>query len=347
MTQRRRRTAIAATVATTLSALAMFAAAPAGAHGSNGPAAQDFRSLIRGIQPPTDGITVGLGPDREQIELHVSGSARVTVLGYRGEPYLRVDGSGAFENRASPAVDLNRTRIPSDTTAKSSRRDPQWHKISDRPVLRWHDHRAHWMGGATPAVVRRAPDQSHIITSWHIPIRVDGRGESINGAIQWTPPPPAWPWWILAGILAVGLFAAARGGIARLVLGAAVTILAGAEAAHIWSSWTFTSGSTASRIGDGLPSLGAVLMSMVALIWLVRRGAWSAAPALILSGLFAFVSGGLADLSTLSHAYVPSRLAPDAARGLVAVALGLGLGTAIAGATRLRASNVNAPSHPH
>ncbi len=336
MTHRRRRIAIAASVAPVVAALVMFAAAPADAHGTSGPPAENFRSLIHGTQPRAAGFTVGLGPDREQVELRVSGPARVTVLGYQGEPYLRVDARGVFENRASTAVELNRTRVPLATATKTFHNDPQWRKISEDPVARWHDHRSHWMGGAIPAVVRRAPDQTHVISTWQIPIRVDGRRASINGTIEWTPPPRAWPWWLLAGVLAIGLFVATRAGAARAVLGAAITVMAGAEAAHVWSTWTFSSGSAAGRIGEALPALGAVLVSVIALIWLVRRGEWSAAPALILAGLFVLVSGGLADLPTLSHAYVPSRLAPDAARILVVLALGLGLGTAIVGAALLK-----------
>ena len=343
MTHRARRLTA---IVTTVVALVMLTATPAGAHGTSGPPAENFRSVLRGIQPTTAGITVGLGPDREQVELRVSGPERVTVLGYRGEPYLRVDARGVFENRASPAVTLNRTRIASATTTESPHRDPRWHKISERPVARWHDHRSHWMGGAIPGFVRRAPDESHVITTWQIPIRVDGRRALINGAIEWTPPPSAWPWWGLAGMLAVGLFVATRARVARLMLGAAVTVMASTEALHVWSSWTFSSGSTTGRIGEALPSIGAILVSVMALIWLFRRGVWSATPALILAGLFVFVSGGLADLPTLSHAYVPSRLPPDAARALVALALGLGLGTAVAGATRLRTPNVNIPSRP-
>lgn len=342
MTHRRRRTAIAATVV----ALVMLAATPAGAHGTSGPPAENFRTVLRGIQPPTARITIALGPDHEQIELRVSGPHHVTVLGYRGEPYLRVDAHGVFENRASPTVTLNRTRIPSATTTESPHRDPRWHKISELPVATWHDHRSHWMGGAIPAVVRRAPHQSHVITTWQIPIRVDGRRASITGTIQWSPPPNAWPWWILAGFLAVGLFVATRSGTARFVLGGTVMLTAGTEAVHVWASWPFSSRSTAGRIGEALPSIGAVAACVVAFIWLIRRGVFSAAPLLILAGLFVFVSGGLADLPALSHTFIPSRLAPDAARALVALALGLGLGTTIAGATRLRSTNVNIPNRP-
>lgn len=329
---------IRAGVFLTLAVLAFLPAEPAGAHGTSGPPASNFTTELdtHRIAP---GISVRLGSDRESLVVAVSGNHRVTISGYGDEPYLRVDRRGAFENRASPAVALNRSRIPTGSPPPIARR-VSWRRISGVSIVRWHDHRTHWMGGATPDVVRRDPHHGHVIDRWSIPVRVDGRTAAITGRLRWNPPPPAWPWWTLAGGVAGGVlvFTAPRRVRATVaVLAATLGTMIVAESAHVWASWPFSTASTGGRIGEALPSIAAIGVSWAALIWLVRRGAWSAAPALILAGLFVFVSGGLADLSALSHSFVPSRLAAPAARAVVALALGLGVGTGLSGARRLRA----------
>jgi hypothetical protein len=303
----------------------------------NGPPASNFSTRIDGVKPATPATEVALAPDRESISLRVVGQAQVVVLGYRDEPYLRVDARGVWENRSSPAVALNRSRIPAQMRPVRPIAPPRWVRISTRPAVIWHDHRTHWMGGATPPVVRRDPDHGHTITTWTIPLRIDGRPAAITGAIEWQPPPAAWPWWILACVLAGAVFAGGRLGRGTRAVAGILAVMAVAESLHLWGSWPFSDSSFGGRVGESLPSLGAIATCLLVLLWVVRRGCWAAAPGLVLAGLFVFVSGGAADLGALSHSFVPSRLDPALARALVAVALGLGAGTAVVGLTRLRA----------
>src|SRR6478736_8996318 len=138
-------------------------ASPAGAHSTSGPPASNFHAVVRGVTPAVRGVHAALGADGEQIELRVDGGARVTVLGYQGEPYLRVSRAGVFENRESPAVAPNRPRVPTGAAPSGRIGSPRWVRVSAGSTARWHDHRAHWMGGATPAPVRRDPDRPHRI----------------------------------------------------------------------------------------------------------------------------------------------------------------------------------------
>jgi hypothetical protein len=314
----------------------LVAATPAGAHTTSGPPASDYRSTVTGVVPAAPGVHAGHASDGDRIELRVDGPARVTVLGYQGEPYLRVSRDGVFENRSSPAVALNRTRTPSGPAQQGPIRAPRWVRVSDGSTAVWHDHRAHWMGGATPEVVRRDTSRGHIIERWRIPLRVDGRLAAVTGAIHWDPPPATVAWVGLALALAVVLLVAARVAT-RPVLLAALALLAVAEALHLWGSWPFSTATTIGRVGENIPSIAAVLVCLFALGWLASRSVYRAAPVVVLAGLFAAVAGGLADLPTLLHAWVPSRFAPGVARTLVAVALGVGTGVAIAGFARLRA----------
>ena len=312
-------------------------AGPAGAHGVSGPPASNFATQVRGVAPPTTSVVASRDVDHETVDLSITGHARVTVYGYRGEPYLRLTRNGVWENRSSPAVLLNRTRIPPSTRPVTRIPPPRWVRISRSPRTSWHDHRTHWMGGATPAVVRRAPDRPHTVSRWTIPLKIDGQKAAITGAIVWRPSPSVWPWWILAAALAAALVLATRLRRAGSVIGGVLAVMVLGEAVHLWASWPFSNASVLGRIGESLPSIGAITVSTGACIWVVRRGYRAAAPALILAGLFVLVSGGLADIATLSHSFVPSRIPPDWARPLVAAALGLGAGTAVVGIMRLRA----------
>jgi hypothetical protein len=320
-------------------------ASPAGAHSTSGPPASNFHAVVRGVNPAVRGVHARLGADGEQIELRVDGRARVTVLGYQGEPYLRVSRAGVFENRASPAVVLNRTRVPTGAAPHGPIGPPRWVRISSGSTARWHDHRAHWMGGATPAAVRRAPDRGHRIERWRIPLRVDGTAAviagrtdrvAITGSVQWDPPPNALLWGGLAALLALAVLAGTTVA-ARPVFLVALAVLAVSESLHLWGSWPFSTADALGRVGENLPSIAAIAATLLAIVWLVRRSVYSAAPLLIIAGLFTAVAGGFADLPVLSHAWVPSRLDPTIARMLVTIALGLGTGVAIAGALRLRA----------
>jgi hypothetical protein len=320
-------------------------AAPAAAHSTSGPPASNFHSVVRGVVPAVPGVQARLGPDGERIELRVTGGARVTVLGYRGEPYLRVSAHGVLENRSSPAVALNRSRVPTGAASTGPLRAPRWVRISSGDTAVWHDHRTHWMGGATPTMVERAPDRAHLVERWEVPLHVAGKTGAIAGttatraavagSLRWDPPPDALLWWGLAvGIAAVVLVGTRLA--TRPTLHGALAILAIAEVTHLWGAWPFSTASTAGRIGENLPSIAAVASALLALVWLARRSTYAAAPLLLIAGLFTAVAGGFADLPSLSHAWLPSRLDPDLARTLVAIALGAGVAVAVAGGIRLR-----------
>ena len=84
----------------------------------------------------------------------------IVVLGYQGEPYLRVGPHGVDENRHSPTVDRNRSTagastIPASPTPTQSS-PPDWHRISHGQAVRWNDRRTRWEG-PQPDAVRLAP----------------------------------------------------------------------------------------------------------------------------------------------------------------------------------------------
>lgn len=318
--------------------LAGVVVAPAaGAHSTSGPPASDFSTHLRGIRPSTPGVEARVDPDGERIALTVTApGTTVVVSGYSDEPYLRIGPAGVYENRSSPAVRLNRSRVPTGAAPEGPIRPPRWVRVSTGRTARWHDHRTHWMGGATPAAVRRAPDRAHVIGHWRVPLRVDGRPTGIDGVIRWDPPPTAWAWWLVAlGIGAIVVLAARVA--TRTVALVTLAVLAAGELLHLWGSWPFSTATTVGRVGENLPSIAAVVITAVTFVLALRRGVRAVAPLLIVAGLFCLVAGGLSDVASLSHSWIPTRVTPEIARLLVACALGGGVGLMWIGATHLRA----------
>ena len=74
-----------------------------------------------------------------KIELTNRTSTEIIVLGYEGEPYLRIGPDGVFENLHSQATYINRTRlggtVPVDVDT-SPTAAPEWKKISSGHTAR-------------------------------------------------------------------------------------------------------------------------------------------------------------------------------------------------------------------
>ena len=102
--------------------LVAVGAAPAEAHTITGVSPTDYRSEIVGVNPRLPGVSVRLLDLGNRVELVNRGATDVIVLGYQGEPYLRVGPAGAFENRRSPSVIASTTKARTGITSVSTRR---------------------------------------------------------------------------------------------------------------------------------------------------------------------------------------------------------------------------------
>lgn len=205
---------------------------PAAAHGggSEGPTATNFRTTITSLVPEVDGVTVRVIDVGSRLELRVSNGREVVVLGYEDEPYLKVAQDGVFQNLRSPATYLNESRnggdpVPATADATGA---PEWKRVSGGATVRWHDHRAHWMGEQRPPGVDDSVEAAQVIyPAWTVPLRVDGVPMVLTGQLAWVPPPNV-AMWLVATLLAAAAFALAlvRGGrLLPLVLaGAAVAV---------------------------------------------------------------------------------------------------------------------------
>jgi hypothetical protein len=313
-------------------------AQPAAAHDVPGIKPSNFETTVRGTTPRVSGLTVRPIDLGNELELRNDTGDDVVVLGYQGEPYLRVGQRGVFENRRSPATYLNRTRagtthVPSDADPAVA---PEWNRIGSGPVIRWHDHRAHWMGTNDPPEVTRAPDQRHVIDHWSLHLQRGTQDITVTGALLWVPGPSPWGWVISALVVALSVVALSRTQIWRWALAAALGVVLVSETAHVIGNWNATTASFATKIGASVYSIGGIALAVVALVWIVIRPPSDAIPAVLFAGLVVAVAGGLADLTTLTRSQLPTEVPATVARLEVNLALGLGAGLAASAALRLR-----------
>jgi hypothetical protein len=157
--------------------VALAAPPAAGAHGRSGRVAVDYRADV--LRVP-HGVTARVYESDLAVRLTVAAGRRVVVLGYLGEPFIRIGPAGVSVSKTSPTAG----------GAKAV--------VHGRAVV-WHDARVR--GLASGAKRKR----------WSIPLIVDGRRTRIEGELWRVSAPPAWPWIVLGlpFLLVVALLLAA------------------------------------------------------------------------------------------------------------------------------------------
>ena len=194
-----------------LAALMFAPAQPASAHGGNGGASSDYRIEVIGYDGDSTGIEVHPVELGNRMELVRTTAKDVQILGYDGEPYLRLDADGVFENLNSPAHYINldrfaRTTIPATATANAQL---NWVKLSDGASVRWHDHRTHWMDPTPRQDVRDNPNVERVIfPANRVELVVDGKPVAAIVRVTWLPPPSRITWLVLTSLAACALLAA-------------------------------------------------------------------------------------------------------------------------------------------
>ncbi len=315
-------------------------ATPAGAHGLGGLTPTNYQTELQSVSPRVPGLHVHITDLGTKVEVTNDGPHEAVVLGYAGEPYLRVGPKGVFENIRSPATYLNRSTTITSAPPKSAdaKATPVWRRVSTGTTARWHDHRAHFMGGADPPAVARDPGTRRVVDNFVIPMRVGGEKVEARGQIVYVPPPSPWPWVIGAVLVAVLVFVLSRTSAWRTVFVVALALLAVTEIVHVVGLWDASTASFGTKLGESAYSLAGIALALLALGWIWRKGAESAVPIVLVATIFLFVAGGLADVTSLGNSQVPSTFSAGFARLLVMLTLGLGGGLAAAAGFRLRPS---------
>jgi hypothetical protein len=313
-------------------------AAPAGAHGLGGLSPTNYESVLRSVSPSAPGVHVRVTDLGTKVELTNDGTREVVVLGYAGEPYLRVGPKGVFENTRSPATYLNRSATITGAPPKSAdpKATPTWRRVSSGNSARWHDHRTHFMGGADPPEVASHPDQRRVVDNWEIPMRVGTTDVVARGQLIYVPPPSLWLWVVGALLVAALVVGLSRTRVWRTVFVVALALLTLTEILHVIGLWDASTASFGTKLGQSAYSLAGIALGLLGLGWIWRKGAESAVPLVLVATIFLFVAGGLADVTSLGNSQVPSTFSAGFARLLVTLTLGLGAGLAVAAAWRLR-----------
>lgn len=219
----------------------------------------DYRSSVDAIVPEVAGMEVDILGGDAFVRLEVRGRD-VTVLGYRGEPLVRVNRAGeVFENKSSPSLVLNRSRYGTesgsaqDVVPESTSGSPRWRRVGSDGVYIWHDHRAHWMGREPPVGVNRGER----ILEGVIPLVVDGRPVKAYVSSTWVDPPS--PLGVVVGLAVgavLGVLIVARH-VVRPVLGVAA---AAALALGLWQFWSLPAATGPSPTLWVLPAVALVLV---------------------------------------------------------------------------------------
>jgi hypothetical protein len=281
--------------------------ATAAAHGRSAPVATNWRAEVehapRGVLArPVDGDL--------DLWLQVPRGTTVEISGTLGEPMLRFAPNGTWVNRASPTA-------LGDRILRSAGRG--WHRVSATSTYRWHEHRLH---------VLQVVGGGH----WSVPLRVDGRPESVAGVLRRVPPGTPWPWlgialvvaavgaWWVGGVRVFGAVALAAAGAVRI--GRALY----GRPAVPWSGYLDVALTSA---------FAAALLAGFA----ITRDAG-------MRGLLGAVAGGFAFAEAvalwpvLTHGLALNALSTTVSKALVTAALGAGVGAALVGVRLLAREEV-------
>lgn len=288
-----------------LSFAALLAPGTAQAHLRTGRVAVDYRATVDPLHPPLDrAVDVRIFRPDLAIRLRAIGGHHVIVLGYFGEPFIRLGPDGAWVNGAS---------LTASGTGLARARAPGWRLLSHHPSVTWHDARVR--------SVRNGP--------WAIRLVVDGRRAKLGGEITRVGAPSSWAW------IGVGaIFAAA---LALLLARRSIEPIRSAAG---WFGWIagvttlavaigFAAAPSASE-GIWVESANEIVLAFVGLGFLVRGSRTAKALAGGLLGLLA-LAVGLAKLQVLTYGIVLSALPGQLARLAVVVAISAGATAAVLG----------------
>ena len=319
-------------VSTTAAALfvALLAPAAAGAHLRTGTVAVGYGASVR--TPSRTGraaYTVGVYQSDRALHLTVSRGHTVVVIGYLGEPLLRIGAAGVAVNLSSPTA-AAAGLLPK--TGRTSPPNPGWRLERGRRSVVWHDPRDQRL----PAGLGRA--------SWSIPILVDGRRAHISGELWRVPRPTPWPWLLVAAVFAVLAGAVALGREwARLRAGCIALGVVSAVAAMLAAA-AFATSAYASP-GTWIAGLDEYAFAAVGIGVLVRGPRDAHVPAGIGLGLLG-LAVGLSKGEVFLYGTVLSSLPATVTRLAIALAIAAGItGPALGGLYYVRVHNAAASPH--
>jgi hypothetical protein len=297
----------------------------------SGVVAVDYRARLATLTPELSAaLAARIYQGDRAIRLEVRDGHSITVLGYLGEPFLRLDPRGLGVNAASPTAASAKLLSKAERATRSR---VVWREHPGRRSVVWHDART------------RGVPTGNLVTSWTIPLLLDGRRASLSGSTEHVRPPSAWAWLVacgLGGALLAALVAARRreAFLSRLAQGAALIAVAAMTVS--------ASGFAVDRYASGFTwFLGAdeLALALVGLAILARGSDLARDGAAAGLGVLAVFGAGSVG-AALFHAVVFSALPAPAARGAIAIGLVAGAVAALAGTSALFSAAERLPVQP-
>jgi len=296
---------------------ALLVPAVAGAHLRTGTVAVDYTANVAAA--PVGGFTARIYQSDRALSISVKPGHSVVVLGYVGEPFLRLDDAGVAVNAASATsagtgVLLKGEAVSGRTTA--------WRLRRGRHSVVWHDARVQGL----PPGVRRA--------AWSVPLVVDGRRLRLTGELVREPRPAVWAWSVGATLCAAVVLAIGLIGRATRVGAIVFAVTASIAAALTALGFALDTYASPGTWIAGLDELAFIAVGLGVLVWGPRP---ARAPSTIGLGLLA-AAVGVSKGAVFLHPIVLSLLAGMAARLFVAVSIGAGVAAAVLGGASLAES---------
>jgi hypothetical protein len=279
-------------------AAVVVVAPPAGADSLTGTEPSNYQTRVLGVRPALEGVSVEVVDAGTKLRLHNRSDREVVVLGYAGEPWLRVQ--------------------PGRSAT-------------------WHDHRAHWEAQGPPAQVRRSPGSAQVaVPEWTVKLRTGRRLADVVGEVRWVPGPSPLPWLAGAALLAMAVVAAGRGRRWLGALVAALALVVALDLVQLAGAWIGARPPLAGKLlGLGASAAGWVLAALAVRQLLRGRLESGLFQLLLAAGLLTVVSG-LGDLGFLLRSQLASGLPDAIVRAAVTAKLGLGIGALTAATLQLR-----------
>ncbi|MGH3785991.1 MAG: hypothetical protein ACRDRG_05435 [Pseudonocardiaceae bacterium] len=306
--------------------LALINPAPAAAHiAGAGASPSNYRAVVTGIRPavPTMAVTLGIGG--QWVRVTNQGAAEIVVVGYRGEPFLRLSQNRVQVNElSSTAAETGQilgVAAPADPAT-----EPRWAHLRDGESATWTDAR-----------IDVPDDAARASESWELPLVVDGQQVTVAGTRDRVSPPSPWPWVAVLVLLTAAVAAIGWMRNWHRPMAAAVAVGVLSFLLHLLGTG-FTpqqNGPVYGWIGVGAVSAFTLVIGGVTLGSTLRRS--EAAAVRVITAGTVIVLLAATDISVLWYSQLPFAGSAVLDRGLTVVTYATALGMLVAGVRLSRA----------
>ncbi|HKR48498.1 MAG TPA: hypothetical protein VJT72_02760 [Pseudonocardiaceae bacterium] len=302
---------------------------PAAAHiAGSGGSPSNYRTEVTAIRPAVPSVAVTVGTGGQWVRVTNRGAAEIMIVGYRGEPFLRLaDNRVQVNELSSTAAETGQTP---GTAASQESVGPRWVQLRDGDSATWTDDRID-----PPSEPGRASEPG-ASESWALPLVVDSQQVTVLGTLDRIPPPSPWPWVATLGLLAAAV--AAIGWMRDWYRPMAAVVGAGilAFVLHLLGTGFAPQqgGPVFGWVGVGAVGAFSVLIGAVAVVSTVRRSE-SAPDRLVTVGIMVLLLAAT-DISVLWYSQLPFAGPAVLDRGLTVLTYATALGLLVAGARLIR-----------